>query len=56
MVEINTSKCLICGGCIDLCPKTAVSMVDNRVMINSEKCSECRICVQVCPMSAPFVV
>ena len=55
MVSINASKCLICGGCIDLCPKTAILMVDDTVTIDPEKCGECEICVQVCPISAPFV-
>jgi len=55
MVTINADECLVCGGCIDLCPKTAIMMVDDRVMINSEKCGECKICVEVCPVSAPFV-
>ena len=55
MVSINTNKCLICGGCIDLCPKTAILMVDDTVVINSEKCSECKICVEVCPVNAPLV-
>lgn len=53
MVTIDTSVCLVCGGCIDLCPKTAIKMVDDRVIVIPEKCVECRICVQVCPVSAP---
>lgn len=54
MVTINTGKCLICGGCIDLCPKTAIMMVDDTVRIVSERCCDCKICVEVCPVSAPF--
>ena len=54
MVSINTNKCLICGGCIDLCPKTAIVMVDDTVTIKSEKCSGCNICVEACPINAPF--
>ena len=53
MVKIDTSICLVCGGCIDLCPKTAMKMVDDRVVIIPEKCVECKICVQVCPVCAP---
>ena len=55
MVSINVSKCLLCGGCIDLCPKTAIFMVDDTVTINTGKCSECSICVKVCPIGAPFI-
>lgn len=53
MVIIDTAKCLICGGCIDLCPKTAIKMADDKVVVIAEKCVECKICVQVCPVSAP---
>lgn len=55
MVAIDTNKCLICGGCIDLCPKTAMVMVDDTVAVNPEKCSECAICIKVCPVGAPAV-
>ena len=43
MVTIDTNICLVCGGCIDLCPKTAIKMVDDRVIIIPEKCVECKI-------------
>ena len=55
MFSINTNICLLCGGCIDLCPKTAIVMVDDTLRIDSKKCSECKICVEVCPVNAPFV-
>jgi len=53
MVEIDTKICLVCGGCIDLCPKTAIKMVDDKVVVMADKCVECKICVQVCPVRAP---
>jgi len=55
MVTINTHECLVCGGCIDLCPKMAILMIDDKVRIDSEKCGECKICVEVCPVHAPSV-
>jgi len=53
MVTIDTSKCVACGGCIDLCPVIAISMINDIVTIDNEKCTECTICVKVCPMRAP---
>lgn len=53
MVTIDTSECLSCGGCIDLCPKTAIQMVDDKVYVIQDKCVQCKICVQVCPVGAP---
>ncbi len=54
MVHINTEECLVCGGCIDLCPKTAIRMIDDTVTVDNDKCVECMICVQVCPVGAPY--
>lgn len=56
MVRIETSKCTGCGGCIDLCPAIAISMINDVVTINEELCTECKICIKVCPMRAPYEV
>ena len=53
MVKIDSDKCVGCGGCIDLCPSIAISMVDDLVIIDDQLCTECGICVKVCPMNAP---
>lgn len=53
MVKIDSEKCVGCGGCIDLCPSIAISMIDDIVTIDDQLCTECGICVKVCPMSAP---
>ena len=54
MVKINSEKCVGCGGCIDLCPSIAISMIDDIVTIDDQLCTECGICVKVCPMNAPI--
>ena len=53
MVKIDSDKCVGCGGCIDLCPSIAISMIDDLVIIDDQLCTECGICVKVCPMRAP---
>jgi NAD-dependent dihydropyrimidine dehydrogenase PreA subunit len=53
MVVIDTEKCVGCGGCIDLCPTIAISMINDVVTIDAELCTECSICIKVCPMRAP---
>ena len=53
MVNINRDVCTGCGGCIDLCPAIALSMVDDKVQVNNDICTECKICVKVCPVNAP---
>ena len=54
MITINTEQCTGCGGCIDLCPAIAISMINDVVTIDPEVCTECKICVKVCPMRAPY--
>ena len=53
MIHIAPDKCVGCGGCIDLCPSIAISMIDDLVTIDDQLCTECGICVKVCPMKAP---
>ena len=36
MVSIDTEKCLGCGGCIDLCPAIAISMINDVVIIDEK--------------------
>jgi NAD-dependent dihydropyrimidine dehydrogenase PreA subunit len=54
MVKIDNDKCVVCGGCIDLCPEIAISMINDVVTINDDICNECGTCVKVCPMQAPY--
>ncbi|HUT84673.1 MAG TPA: 4Fe-4S binding protein [Thermodesulfobacteriota bacterium] len=56
MVKIDTSKCTGCGGCIDICPAIAISMINDVVTVNNDTCTDCKICVKVCPMRAPAEV
>jgi len=53
MVKVDRDKCVGCGGCIDLCPMIAISMVKDMAMIDNTLCVECKICVRVCPVKAP---
>ncbi len=54
MVTIDKDKCTGCGGCIDLCPEIAISMINDIVTVNDELCTECGTCIKVCPMKAPY--
>ncbi|MFC1591080.1 4Fe-4S binding protein [Thermodesulfobacteriota bacterium] len=53
MIGINREKCVGCGGCVDLCPRTAICFVRDRARVQRGLCLECRTCVKVCPMKAP---
>jgi Fe-S-cluster-containing hydrogenase component 2 len=56
MVVIDAEKCVGCGGCVDLCPAIAISMINDVVTIDEDLCTECSICVKVCPMRSPHAV
>ena len=53
MIRIDRKLCTGCGGCVDLCPRTAIGIFENFALINTGLCLECRTCVKVCPMNAP---
>jgi electron transport complex protein RnfB len=53
MVRVARDTCVGCGGCVDLCPRTAIRFVKDRAFIESALCLECKTCVKVCPVKAP---
>ena len=53
MIKIDVDKCVGCGGCIDLCPATAISLVNDRSWVDVDLCLECETCVKVCSVRAP---
>ena len=55
MVSIDLEKCVTCGGCLDLCPSTAMRMFDDKVEIDPDECVGCKICMQACPLGAPVM-
>ena len=53
MVKIEAAKCTGCGGCVNLCPDAAMSLISKDVIAVDEKlCSKCQICVKACPVRA----
>ena len=56
MIQIDIEKCARCGGCVDLCPTTAIAFEDDVVVIDPQICLACETCVKVCPMRAPHRV
>ncbi len=52
MIEIDVTKCVRCGGCIDFCPAIAIAMINDVVTIDQEMCEECDTCIEICPLEA----
>jgi len=41
-----------CGECVDVCPESAIQLVDEKPMINDIMCSGCGACIPSCPHGA----
>jgi MinD superfamily P-loop ATPase len=50
--KVNPELCTGCGTCIDICPKNAIVMQDDKAFILENLCKNCKKCVRVCPSGA----
>ncbi len=55
----NLSNCTGCSACYSVCPKTAISLVDNHEgflypKVDDDKCVKCGLCEKVCPALVPL--
>ena len=59
--KLNKSECCGCNVCGDVCPKKAISFVeDNEGFLNPvidyDKCIDCGLCDKVCPSINALVI
>ena len=52
IVQVDVSKCDICGKCIEACPEEAITHEGDLVSIDASRCTLCKRCVDVCPLNA----
>jgi hypothetical protein len=48
----SDEKCIGCGKCLKVCPKSAIALVEKKSVINHELCIGCFECMTVCPEQA----
>lgn len=48
----SKDKCMKCRHCIEVCPKNAITLQNNRIHINHSLCNGCKVCYQECPADA----
>ena len=52
--EIDKTKCVGCGACIENCPEHAIIMLPGWVsQVQQEKCVGCGNCMKICHKNAP---
>jgi len=52
-MKIDATRCVGCGGCVNLCTVDAISFIDDRASIDETACTDCGTCAQVCGVEAP---
>jgi len=50
--KADKNLCTACGSCIDQCPVSALSMVDNLPVVDPDVCITCFCCQEMCPEMA----
>jgi ferredoxin len=50
--QADADLCTACGTCIDHCPASALSMVDNLPQVDADICITCFCCQEMCPEKA----
>ena len=53
-ILVTKNKCCGCSACQDVCPKNAITMVEDKEgllypVIDENKCIDCGMCCNVCP-------
>lgn len=54
MINLPNEKCYGCHGCLNVCPKDAISMKEDKCgykypIVDINKCIKCGLCINVCP-------
>ncbi|GAB4376557.1 MAG: 4Fe-4S binding protein [Calditrichia bacterium] len=52
MIEIDKSKCDLCGTCVAVCPENVMGLTIYELEIDHQGCTRCSKCVWVCPVGA----
>ncbi len=51
-VEIDRTRCLLCGACVGSCPFLALELLETYVEWYKDRCTLCGICERACPVGA----
>jgi ferredoxin len=64
-IELDTSLCILCGGCVDICPEKCIRILPleeidaisaqgpaSALILQEDFCIRCGLCVERCPTDA----
>jgi len=49
---VREEKCIVCARCIQVCPVSAIQMINEEAKIDTKICIGCASCIAVCPVAA----
>lgn len=55
-MSLRQSRCVRCGRCVELCPRNAVSILENGPVTDPERCTLCGACIDACPAGAREII
>ena len=47
-IAFYSDRCILCGDCITVCPKKALTTGESSIILNKELCNDCGACAKVC--------
>ena len=51
-VEVDPTKCIGCGACLEVCIFLGRNIIDGKAVIDQERCLGCGRCEKICPNGA----
>jgi ferredoxin len=54
MITVDTSRCIGCGECEEVCPYGAIEVIDGDAVVNPALCHQCNRCIETCPEGAIY--
>ena len=48
----DKDKCTGCGNCVEVCPPSALLLIDDKAVLEEDFCEECGFCAAECPVNA----
>jgi len=50
------ARCRLCRRCIEICPQSAISLIDGRLVTDNDRCTVCGECADVCTAGAREII